>query len=93
MDENLFYKGVNKDEIEKSRKSQSIPSGSTSVAKPGEESGANIVHSTSSDNPPYLFDSGASLLRLTEDHGVCSSLPYKRQDLTPNLDDNRATSL
>lgn len=69
MDENLFYKGVDKTSIEPSRLSQSYPSKGTAIEAPDLDD--QVVKSAStSDNPPYLFDSGASLLKLTETHNV-----------------------
>lgn len=70
MDENLFYKGVNKTKIEQSRLSQSYSSTESVIEAPNfEEVGATTL-SSSPDTPPYLFDSGASLLKLTENYNM-----------------------
>jgi len=77
----LFYKGVNKATIEPSRLSQTLPSdGTAAVEVPGRQSTHTISAASSSDAPPYLFDSGSSLLQLTEDHNMTiAQLVYENE--------------
>ena len=70
VDENLFYKGVDKANIEPSRLSQILPSNGTAAFEAPGKLAHTISAASSSDTPPYLFDSGSSLLDLTENHNV-----------------------
>lgn len=58
VDENLFYKGVDKHKVEPARLAQHHEA--TAELNPGQ--------------PPYTFHSGDSLLALTKKHNVCGIL-------------------
>ena len=73
MDENLFYKGVDKSQVPISRLSQSHGLDSVPlVGMPGSERVADSASGTGStgSQPPYLFHSGASLLAMARKHNV-----------------------
>lgn len=74
MDENLFYKGVDKTKVHGARLHQSYsPSDSVSSQISSAErvlSGNNIDPAMDNQHPPYPFDSGNSLLALTKKHNV-----------------------
>jgi hypothetical protein len=65
VDENLFYKGVDKNAVHGARlhKSHSLSEQTFDSHSPGTED-ANEEH------PPYPFESGDSLLALTKKHNV-----------------------
>ncbi|GJJ11278.1 hypothetical protein Clacol_005510 [Clathrus columnatus] len=67
-DENLYYKGVNKNAVDSARlaKSTSLPS----LADPPESEVTNVKLDTEPSHPPYLFSSGDSLLALTRKHNM-----------------------
>lgn len=63
VDENLFYKGVDKKAVHGARLHQSH-----SLAEP--EIGVDSPSQADSEHPPYPFESGNSLLALTKKHNV-----------------------
>jgi hypothetical protein len=69
VDENLFYKGVNKHSVHGGRLHQSHslsdPISSDKLEKLAAPSGQE-----NSEYPPYPFESGNSLLALTKKHNV-----------------------
>ena len=64
VDENLFYKGVDKHKVDPARLSQQHESHNTDDA------------SNDSLHPPYPFHSGDSLLALTRKHNVRDSVLF-----------------
>ena len=80
VDENLFYKGVDKSVVHGARLHQS-PSSAELKSDLGveETSTAHDPNASSKlevDQPPYPFDSGKTLLSLTQKHNV-GPLKYK----------------
>ena len=78
VDENLFYKGVDKTKVHGARLHQSHLA-SESVDKQmssaeGIPSRDDVETAIDKQQPPYPFDSGKSLLALTRKHNVGSSL-------------------
>jgi hypothetical protein len=78
VDENLYYKGVDKHAVETARLSQmhgfdtlSIKSASMTDPTTSAEN-ARSQASSKPAQPPYLFSSGDSLLALTKRHNVCT---------------------
>lgn len=67
VDENLFYKGVDKSTVPYARLHQSTTSESPLV---NQETQAEEVAKASTPHPPYPFESGDSLLALTKKHNV-----------------------
>jgi hypothetical protein len=78
VDENLFYKSVDKEAVHNARLNQSH-----SLAEPGQNmpliSGpaarpdlpVSYSQDQEEERPPYPYDTGASLLALTHKHNVC----------------------
>lgn len=66
MDENLFYKGIDKTLIEPARLSQHSLNEPTHRGEDGKEGDQTSVP----NHPPYKFHSGESLLALTRKHNV-----------------------
>jgi hypothetical protein len=63
VDENLYYKGINKNDVDPSRLSQQYNGDpGPDVKKAGE--------------PPYLFKSGETLLAMTEKYNVRVNPPW-----------------
>lgn len=60
MDENLYYKGINKSDVDPHRLSQQYD-GDLEHPKP---------KAAKAHEPPYLFKSGETLLAMTEKHNV-----------------------
>ena len=79
MDENLFYKGVDKTKVHGARLHQShlaseqVDEQISSVE--GIPSEDNVETTIDKQHPPYPFDSGNSLLALTRKHNVGSTDP------------------
>ena len=79
MDENLFYKGVDKTKVHGARLHQShlasdpadLPISSVEEASPGDD----VKTAAANQHPPYPFDSGNSLLALTRKHNVGFTVP------------------
>ena len=75
VDENLFYKGVDKTKVHGARLHQSHlhsdPVELQISSVEGVPSGDNVETAMDSQFPPYPFDSGNSLLTLTRNHNVC----------------------
>lgn len=82
VDENLFYKGVDKKKVHGARLHQAhslvepehLAPGSTTNEKNIPDSASEIPNDAEYNDPPYPFDSGNSLLALTKKHNVCLSL-------------------
>lgn len=70
VDENLFYKGVDKSKVHGARLHQLH-----SLSDPLDEE-VVLQEDQPAFNPPYPFDTGDSLLRLTKKHNVSSSLLF-----------------
>ena len=79
MDENLFYKGVDKTKVHGARLHQSHL-----ASEPVDKQMSSAERTPSRDDaettndkqhPPYPFDSGKSLLALTRKHNVGSTVP------------------
>jgi hypothetical protein len=80
VDENLFYKGVDKTNVHGARLSQSHSLAEPHVTPTGISSNEDTAIDASSgsssstyiqeDRPPYPFESGASLLALTRKYNV-----------------------
>ena len=76
MDENLFYKGVDKTKVHGARLHQShIPSEPVDKQKSSVEESLSVETVMDKQQPPYPFDSGNSLLALTRKHNVGSTVP------------------
>ena len=79
MDENLFYKGVDKTKVHGARlhqshlASESVDKQMSSVE--GIPSRDDVETTIDKHHPPYPFDSGKSLLALTRKHNVGSTVP------------------
>lgn len=69
MDENLFYKGVDKSVVHGSRLNQTHAVEQADGTKKGPDAKENIFPR----RPPYPFESGSSLLKLTAKHNVRSN--------------------
>ena len=63
MDENLYYKGINKSDVDPSRLSQQY------IEDP-EHPKPDVKEATKAHEPTYLFKSGETLLAMTEKHNV-----------------------
>ena len=78
MDENLFYKGVDKTKVHGARLHQSHlapePVDKQMSSVEGIPSRDDVQTVTDKQQPPYPFDSGKSLLALTRKHNVGFSL-------------------
>lgn len=74
VDENLFYKGVDKKKVHGARLHQthSLAEPETAIPTPGEDQ-QDHVSAEHDEHPPYPFDSGNSLLALTKKHNVRGS--------------------
>lgn len=83
VDENLFYKGVDKSSVHGARLHQHVHvAGSSNVVGRGAQSGG--------EQPPYPFKSGDSLLNLTRTHNVWSSFLFPHGPVIPcNVRDER----
>lgn len=86
VDENMFYKGVDKSTVHEARLHQ-ISSTVDTINKAhlgSDESVSSnpVVHNTEegSGHPPYAFTSGDTLLALTKKHNVCTILYRTCQD-------------
>ena len=79
VDENLFYKGVDKTKVHGARLHQSLlasePVDEQMSSVEGIPSRDNVETATETQYPPYPFDSGNSLLALTRKHNVGSTVP------------------
>lgn len=79
MDENLFYKGVDKTKVHGARLHQShLASEPVDKQMPpvdGIPSRDDAETPIDKQQPPYPFDSGKSLLALTRKHNVGSTVP------------------
>lgn len=77
MDENLFYKGVDKSAVHGARLHQTHEALPDDAASLNSGSDAQRQDQSASQNsvdpghPPYPFKSGDSLLALTRKHNVC----------------------
>jgi hypothetical protein len=77
VDENLFYKGVDKSAVHGARLHQSHEALPDEAASLNSESDAQRQDPNASQNsvdpghPPYPFKSGDNLLALTKKHNVC----------------------
>ncbi|PPQ94651.1 hypothetical protein CVT25_009382 [Psilocybe cyanescens] len=71
VDENLFYKGVDKKKVHGARLHQthSLAEPETAIPTPGEDQ-QDHVSAEHDEHPPYPFDSGNSLLALTKKHNM-----------------------
>ncbi|TFY80953.1 hypothetical protein EWM64_g3058 [Hericium alpestre] len=86
VDENLFYKGVDKKSVHGARLHQSH-----SLAEPNEERDSN---SQDDEHPPYPFTSGDSLLNLTRKHNMTiSQIVYDNELFFGLTDDEIHTKL
>jgi hypothetical protein len=65
VDENLFYKGVDKRAVHGARLYPSLVS-----AEPGEYPSQQSLMESTTEHPSYPFESGDSLLALTKKHNV-----------------------
>ena len=66
VDENLYYKGVNKHDVESARLNKS-----TTLTDPSDAAEESRVQERAKPtHPPYLFSSGDTLLALTRKHNV-----------------------
>jgi hypothetical protein len=63
VDENLYYKGINKSDVDPSRLSQQYDGDP-------EHPGPDVKEATKAPQPPYLFKSGDTLLAMTEKYNV-----------------------
>lgn len=76
VDENLFYKGVDKTKVHGARLHQSHlasePVDKQMSSVDGIPSRETVIDK---QHPPYPFDSGKSLLALTRKHNVGSTIP------------------
>ncbi|KAG7093856.1 hypothetical protein E1B28_007494 [Marasmius oreades] len=71
VDENLFYKGVDKNDVHGARLQQTHSlSDPTPIAGPALEGSENIPISNNAQGPPFPFESGSSLLALTKKHNM-----------------------
>jgi len=71
VDENLFYKGVDKTKVHGARLQQSHHPHADSPASPiSGETTQKASDAECKDHPPYPFVSGNSLLALTKKHNV-----------------------
>jgi hypothetical protein len=70
VDENLFYKGVDKSVVHGARLHQ------THNAAEGDHTPTQPA-ANDPGHPPYPFESGNSLLALTRKHNVCSILSWR----------------
>ena len=68
VDENLFYKGVDKSKVHGARLHQHH------TESVGNQSSGEAVEDA--DQPPYPFDTGHTLLALTKNHNVWLVPPY-----------------
>lgn len=79
MDENLFYKGVDKTKVHGARLHQSHlasePVDEQMSSVEGIPSRDDVETAIDKQHPPYPFDSGNSLLALTRMHNVGSAVP------------------
>ena len=79
VDENLFYKGVDKTKVHGARLHQShLPSepvDKQTSSVEGIPSRDDVETAIEKQQPPYPFDSGKSLLALTRKHNVGSTVP------------------
>ena len=78
MDENLFYKGVDKTKVHGARLHQSHlasePVQKQMSSLEGIPSQDHVEMGNDKQQPPYPFDSGKSLLALTKKHNVGSTV-------------------
>ena len=82
MDENLYYKGINKSNVDPYRLSQQY----------NEDSENPRPTATKAHEPPYLFKSGETLLAMTEKYNVrVINHVCDPADLAP--DDDRSAGL
>lgn len=79
VDENMFYKGVDKKAVHNARLQQvhSLEEPSLDrplISEPPTHPNMPVSHSKEQEEerPPYPFDTGASLLALTHKHNVCN---------------------
>ncbi|KAF6752951.1 serine dehydratase alpha chain-domain-containing protein [Ephemerocybe angulata] len=71
VDENLFYKGVDKKKVHGARLHQTLAvSDSDGVTPSAEESGKSGEADPDPSHPPYPFSTGDSLLALTKKHNM-----------------------
>lgn len=79
MDENLFYKGVDKSAVHGARRSQTSSLSEPLLGAPPMEGAEQAPHSgpdhlreetPGEERPPYPFKSGNDLLALTRNHNV-----------------------
>jgi hypothetical protein len=63
VDENLFYKGVDKSKVHGARLHQHH-------SEPVKDQFSTLSETEDSDMPPYPFDTGNALLALTKKHNV-----------------------
>lgn len=77
MDENLFYKGVDKRTVHGARLHQTHSLSEPEYTPPPTDSLPSDIapgeaEVEDSGHPPYPFESGNSLLALTKKHNVCT---------------------
>ncbi|KAG8748385.1 hypothetical protein FRC10_005932 [Ceratobasidium sp. 414] len=74
VDENLFYKGVHKSQVDPARLSQThgqdIPALSAPSEGTGDREHLGLGNFPSQSQPPYLFHNGASLLAMSKKYNV-----------------------
>lgn len=87
VDENLFYKAVDKSKVHGARLHQHHSESVNDQSPAGRET-------EETDQPPYPFDTGNTLLALTKKHNVRLRLgtPSSHSMIIPSLDDNSANS-
>ncbi len=91
MDENLFYKGVDKRVVQAARLHQTH-----SLSEPNTEAEPSSPPENTpgvSDHPPYPFTSGNSLLALTKKHNVSPTIVIRKVVSDVLLDDHRTNRL
>ncbi|KAF8343428.1 serine dehydratase alpha chain-domain-containing protein [Amanita rubescens] len=70
VDENLFYKGVDKSVVHGARLHQSPSTAESELDAEDEVHDAHAPSNSEVDQPPYPFDSGKALLSLTRKHNL-----------------------
>ena len=84
VDENLFYKGLDKTKVHGARLHQThLAPDSADELVEGASPGDDIETAMDKQHPPYPFDSGNSLLALTKKHNVGFTVPSHAITLYP----------
>lgn len=84
VDENLYYRGIHKQEVAESRRDQAhgLPPGALApLALPPAENAPSTNAPVKAEQPPqhqppYLFRNAAGLVRLTQQHNVRTGQPF-----------------